>query len=192
MTVPVAEREAEHADARSTASARIARIRHRPAVIVLARAAWIAACTALAFTASAQVTVDAAEGGDLTGYSILMPLLGITAAIGIARRRGDELPIHDRQIDIIIGGMVLVLALSTQWLLAPRYREQYLLLRIDILAALMFILGAAILMFGLRPTGRFWPVWLLMFGVPPLIYRIASVGSTCARFSVRSSLRIRS
>lgn len=135
----------------------------------------IAVCTLGAFWPSILRTVDDLRGGDPLGYIFVMPFLAGVAAFGIARRRGNELPIHDRQIDSIVGGMGLVFALVMQWLLVPRYEEQFSLLRIDLLVCLLFIVSSAVLMFGLRPVGRFWPVWLMLAVIAPLPYRMMVV-----------------
>lgn len=135
----------------------------------------IGVCALAAFWPSVVRTVDDIRGGDFLGYILVMPFLAAVAAVGIARRREGELPIHDRQIDSLVGGMALVVSLAVQWLLLPRYEEQFGLLRIDLLAWLLFVLGAAILLFGLRPVGRFWPVWLMLLLIAPLPYRMVVV-----------------
>ncbi|QBJ96458.1 hypothetical protein ERC79_11190 [Rhodococcus sp. ABRD24] len=128
-----------------------------------------------AFWPSVVRTAEDLRGGDLLGYIFVMPFLAAVAAIGIARRRTGELPIHDRQIDSIVGGMGMVLAVAVQWLLLPRYAEQFSLLRIDLLSWLLFVVSAAVLLFGLRPVGRFWPVWLMVVVIAPLPYRMVVV-----------------
>lgn len=142
---------------------------------IVARWVLIGVCTVAAYWPSVVRTADDLRGGDLLGYLFVMPFLAVVAAIGIARRRGGELPIHDRQIDSLVGGMVLIVSVAVQWLLLPRYEEQFSLLRIDILSWLLFVVGAAVLLFGLRPVGRFWPVWLMLVLVAPLPYRMAVV-----------------
>lgn len=176
MTIATEDRRAPDGSPGFGLGRRVTAVRQHPLAIALARGAWILVCAALAFWPTAKVTIAAAEGGDLSGYAIIMPLLGIVTVIGIALRRGDELPIHDRQIDSIVGGITMVFAVSVQWLLLPRYADQFLLLRIDFLALLLFLLGASILMYGLRPAGRFWPAWLLMIVVSPLAFRVISIG----------------
>jgi len=135
----------------------------------------IGVCSVAAFWPSVIRTVDDIRGGDFLGYILVMPFLAAVAAIGIARRRVGELPIHDRQIDSLVGGMALLVSVAVQWLLLPRYEEQFSVLRIDLLSWLLFVLGAAVLLFGLRPVGRFWPVWLMLLLVAPLPYRMVVV-----------------
>ncbi|WFR72996.1 hypothetical protein P9209_03890 [Prescottella defluvii] len=142
---------------------------------ILVRWLVIAGCSLAAFWPSVIRTVDDLRGGDLLGYIFVMPFLAAVAAIGIARRRADELPIHDRQIDALVGGIALIVSVAVKWLLLPRYEEQFSLLRIDMLSWLLFVVGAAVLLFGLRPVGRFWPVWLMLLLIAPLPYRMAVV-----------------
>ncbi|CAM3164756.1 Tat pathway signal sequence domain protein [Prescottella defluvii] len=142
---------------------------------ITVRWALIGVCSLGAFWPSVVRTVDDLRGGDLLGYIFVMPFLAAVGAIGIARRRGGELPIHDRQIDSIVGGMGLVVSVAVQWLLLPRYEEQFGLLRIDLLAWLLFVVSSAVLLFGLRPVGRFWPVWLMLVVIAPLPYRMVVV-----------------
>lgn len=175
MTIMTEDRRAPDARDHVPLGKKLTDVRNHPRSIALARVAWILACTLFAFSATAEVTLAGVAGGDLSGYTVLHPALGLVTMIGIALRRGDELPIHDRQIDSIVGGITLIFAVSIQWLLLPRYADQFLLLRIDLLASVIFMLGASILMFGLRPAGRFWPAWLLMLAVSPLAYRLISI-----------------
>lgn len=142
---------------------------------ILARWSVVIVCALAAYWASVIRTVDDLRGGDTLGYLFVAPLLAVVAAIGIARRRSGELPIHDRQIDSIVGGMALTASLAVQGLLLPRYEEQFALLRIDMLSWLLFVIGAVVLLFGLRAAGRFWPVWLMAVLVAPLPYRLMVV-----------------
>lgn len=142
---------------------------------ILLRWLLIGGCSLAAFWPAVVRTVDDLRGGDFLGYILVMPFLAAVAAIGIARRRVGELPIHDRQIDSLVGGMALLVSVAVQWLLLPRYAEQFSVLRIDLLSWLLFVVGAAVLLFGLRPVGRFWPVWLMLLLIAPLPYRMVVV-----------------
>ncbi len=53
--------------------------------------------------------------------------------------------------------MALLVSVAVQWLLLPRYAEQFSVLRIDLLSWLLFVVGAAVLLFGLRPVGGSGP-----------------------------------
>ncbi|MDJ0394073.1 hypothetical protein QMK17_12115 [Rhodococcus sp. G-MC3] len=127
--------------------------------------------------------VDEAADGAITTYIFVLPFLAAVAAQGIARRRSGELPIHDRQTDIIVGGLVLLTAFAIKALWLPRYADQYELVHLDVLAGLVFFLGGTILLFGLRPVGRFWSVWLLLLSLSPLLYRMAAITVGGSRFA---------
>ncbi|WP_157226434.1 hypothetical protein [Gordonia soli] len=121
--------------------------------------------------------------GNLMVYLPLVFVLAGVAALGIALRVGRELPIHDRQADAIVGGLLLIIAVVTQGLLNPRYSNVYLLLHLDLLSLWVFILAGSVLMFGLRPTGRYWQAWVIlltMFPFPPRLLILIFGGSTVA------------
>ncbi|MGW6694742.1 hypothetical protein ACWF62_13315 [Rhodococcus sp. NPDC054953] len=145
----------------------------RPGALATLAARWavIAACLVVGFWASTLRTLpDSAETG-LLGYLTLLPLLGIAMAIGVTRRRHGELPIHDREVDYIVGTIALGASLAISYWLVPRYREEFLLLRLDLLSALVFVFGACVLMFGTRATCRYWPVWVAYLAFTPWGYR---------------------
>ncbi|MFC7959283.1 hypothetical protein [Rhodococcoides kroppenstedtii] len=127
--------------------------------------------------------VTEARGGAVSGYLFVVPLLAVVAGQGIARRRSGELPIHDRQTDVIVGGLVILAALAVQGLWLPRYADQYALLHIDVAAAGIFAVGAAILLFGLRPVGRFWPLMVSLVALSPVLYRTIAVSLGGSRFA---------
>ncbi|MFJ4657753.1 hypothetical protein ACIP5Y_41360 [Nocardia sp. NPDC088792] len=123
----------------------------------------------------AELIEDVQQGSDI-GYVFAIPVLGILAAVGMALRRGAELPIYDRQTDIIVGLLGLLSTAALLGLLVQRYRYEYEVLHLDIVAAPLFLLSMSILLFGLRPVLRFWPVWLLvMLMCLPVLYRYAVI-----------------
>jgi hypothetical protein len=146
-----------------------------PGIRVVLRWILIWATTALAFHASLVGLYREITGGGLVGYVFALPWLALLAMQGIARRRAGELPIHDRQTDLIFGSMGLVLAVLLQGVLVPRYLLEYELLRIDLLAMWVFVVSAAVMLFGLRPVARFTGVWVMLLAVFPLPYHIMVV-----------------
>ena len=82
--------------------------------------------------------------------------------LGVARRKRTELPIHDRQTDVIVGTMGLVLALLLHGVLLQRYALYFNLLRLDLVAMWTFVLSGSIALFGLRPVIRFAWVWVVV------------------------------
>lgn len=139
-------------------------------------------CTIVAYWPSWSRLLAETTRGTVMGYVFVLPFLAIIAAQGLARRRAGELPIHDRQTDNIVGGLGLLFALAIKALWMPRYADQYQLLHLDLLSCLIFVASGSVLLFGLRPVGRFWPVWLLLLALNPLVYRMAAIQMGGTRF----------
>ena len=148
---------------------------HKPVPRTALRCSFIAATTLLAFHESLQSLVATTRAGSLIGYYWLMLLAVAFAAVAVARRQPIELPIYDRQTDIIVGGLVLILAILVQGVLLERYSLYFLLLRIDLFAMEAFVLGSSIVLFGLRPVSRFAWVWVLPLAMVPLTYQITVI-----------------
>ncbi|WP_157556791.1 hypothetical protein [Nocardia acidivorans] len=135
------------------------------------RFAIVLACTTAAFWKLwLELIEDVRQGSDI-GYVFALPVLALFAAIGIALRHRDELPIYDRQSDIIVGLLGLAGTAALEGLLVLRYRYEYEVLHLDLLAAPLFLMSVSILMFGLRPVFRFWPAWLLFLAAFPWVFR---------------------
>jgi hypothetical protein len=143
-------------------------------------------CLVVAFFPTWHRLAQEALDGAITAYVFLLPPLAALAAQGVARRRTAELPIHDRQTDNICGGMGLLVAIAIEGLWLPRYADQYALLHLDVLAGVLFTLSGAILLFGLRPVGRFWSVWVLLLLLTPLTYRMIAIALGGGRFAYGS------
>jgi hypothetical protein len=143
-----------------------------PVYRLILRWAFIASVTVLAFHRSLLDLVETTRAGALNGYVWLVPVAAVLAAIGVAHRNRTELPIHDRQTDVIVGIMGLVLSLLLHAVLLQRYALYFHLLRLDLVALWTFVLSACIAVFGLRPVTRFAWVWVLLLAVFPLPYHI--------------------
>jgi hypothetical protein len=146
-----------------------------PSAQVAARWAFIGILTVVAFWPSLVSLAITTRGGGFNGYLWMVPVAAILAAQGVARRPRTELPIHDRQTDIIVGVMGLVFALLLHGVLLQRYALYFHLLRLDFLAMYMFVLSSAVVLFGLRPVSRFAWVWLLLLFLFVLPYHILVV-----------------
>jgi hypothetical protein len=155
----------------------------RPVSIIFFYWVVLVMCVGIATYPTGKRLAQEASDGAITTYIFVLPFLAAVAAQGIARRRAGELPIHDRQTDNIVGGLALLAAVAIKALWVPRYVEQYQLSHLDVLAGLVFFLGAAILLFGLRPVGRFWSVWLLLLALSPLGYRMVAITAGGSRFA---------
>lgn len=141
-----------------------------PAYRLIGRWTLIMALAGFAFHRSIASLIDTTRQGSIGGYVWTVPMVAILVAITISRRARTELPIHDRQTDIIVGIMGLVLALLIQGVLLPRYDLYFNLLRLDLVAMWLFVASSAVVLFGLRPLMRFVWVWILLLGVFSLPY----------------------
>ncbi len=142
---------------------------------LILRWVFILLVTAVAFHRSLLSLVDTTRQGGMNSYVWVVLVAAALAAIGVARRNRTELPIHDRQTDVIVAIMGLVLALLLHGVLLGRYALYFHLLRLDLLAMWTFVLSACIALFGLRPVTRFGWVWLLLLAVFPLPYHLVVI-----------------
>ncbi|WAL49345.1 archaeosortase/exosortase family protein [Rhodococcus pyridinivorans] len=140
----------------------------------------IVAATLIGYWSTWQQLASEIARGTGGGYVLLVPPFAVLAAEGVTRRRGGELPIHDRQTDCIVGGIVVAMALGMKALLVPRYGTSYQLMHLDVLSAWVFVLGGCVLLFGLRTASRYWPVWAMLLLTSPLVYRavLVQIGGT--------------
>ena len=140
-----------------------------------ARWFFIAVMTAFAFHATLGSLVASTREGSLNGFVWLTPIAAVLAAVGVARRERVELPIHDHQTDVIVGGLGMIVAVMVQWVLLSRYAQTFHLLRIDLIAMWLFLVSASVLLFGLRPVIRFRWVWAIMLLSFPLAYHLSVI-----------------
>ena len=141
-----------------------------PTYRLIKRWTVITVLTGFAFHESFYSVGVTAHDGGLGGFVWTVPTVAVLVAVGVARRHRTELPIHDRQTDIIVGTMCLVLAVLIMTVLLPRYTLYFHLLRLDLLAMWLFVLSCSILLFGLRPVIRFGWVWGMVLLIFPLPY----------------------
>lgn len=150
---------------------------------VSARWVLIIVLMVVAFHRSLLNIAELPQQGSIGGYVWTVFGASVLVAVAIARRKRTELPIHDRQTDIIVGLMGMGLALLIQSVLLPRYALYFLLLRLDLVAAWFFLVSTAVLLFGLRPVIRFSWVWvllLLVFSLPYYLTVVTLGGSNTA------------
>ena len=140
----------------------------------------------IGFHATLVSAVTQSYNGDPLDYLFLLPLWGFVLVLGTHLHRGQELPIHDRQIDWILALAVAGLIVMLDALLRPRLGATAQLVRIDIFALLLFLICGSILLFGLRTTGRYWATWLFLFACSPLLYRFAgaALGGTTKAYGL--------
>ncbi|BAC16938.1 hypothetical protein [Corynebacterium efficiens YS-314] len=105
---------------------------------------------------------------------LLVLLMAAVLFMGLDRTRARALDIHDREVDYIVGCMALIIAITVKTQLLPRFVEWDALLRLDILAILVFVFGASGLLYGMRSTLHFGPGWALLFLYNPPVHLIVS------------------
>ncbi|MEU4311793.1 hypothetical protein [Nocardia sp. NPDC024068] len=131
--------------------------------------------TVLAFRRTlVDIWVGASHGTSI-GYLVVLPLSAMALVLGVRRRGNPVLPIHDRETDVIVGVIGLLIALAVQRLLLPRYAPFYELFHYDVLALVLFVLSGSVLLFGLRATARYRSVWVLLLVVNPVFYRLVAI-----------------
>ncbi|MBJ7340480.1 hypothetical protein [Mycolicibacterium sp.] len=134
----------------------------------------IGTMTTIAFHSSILSLVETTRGGGLGAFVWTVAIVGVLVAVSVSRWPRTELPIHDRQTDIIVGTMGLGLALLIHGVLLARYSYYFHLLRLDLVAMWFFVLSSSIVLFGLRPVGRYAWVWAMMLLLTfPLPYYVA-------------------
>ncbi|MFI5510610.1 hypothetical protein ACIA48_24370 [Mycobacterium sp. NPDC051804] len=135
----------------------------------------ITALTVFAFHRSLANLVAATRGDTLIGFVWTVFAAGLLAAIAVTLQPRTDRPIHDRQTDIIVGVMGLVLSLLLHAVLLDRYAMYFDLLRLDLVAMWLFVLSSTVVLFGIRPLIRYVWVWILLLAVFPLPYQILVV-----------------
>lgn len=154
--------------------------RERTVSLLTWRWAFLTLLTLVAFHQTFLSVADSIRAGSLNGFLALMPIAAVIAGVGVARRERVELPIHDRQTDIIVGLLGLTAAVMVQSVLLPRYALYFHLLRIDIAALWLFVFSSSVILFGLRPVVRFGWVWVMLLLSFPLTAAIHSAASVIA------------
>ncbi|PQE00252.1 hypothetical protein CYL16_11480 [Mycobacterium sp. EPG1] len=163
------------AEAPPAASPPIAGMAGDPTLSRLLRWALIATITVLAFADSLRASLENTRVNGINGYTWIIPASAVLAAGGLARRRPYAARIDDRQTDVIVAVMVLTFAVLVYGVLTPRYADFFWMLRLDLVAMVLFVAGAGILLFGLRAVTRFDPVWAMTILALPLGYHVAVI-----------------
>jgi hypothetical protein len=143
---------------------------------------WVVllALGAVAFHATISSIATQTYNGDPLAYLAMTPIWAVLLVVGTEFKRGNELEIHDRQVDWIVATCLAGLLAMVDGLLQPRLGATAQLVRIDILSLVLFIMIGCILLFGTRSAGRYWATWLFVMACWPLPYRLvgAALGGT--------------
>ena len=182
---PVPEAPVPDAAAPETASA-------EPVIITRTLVRWVVliGLTAFAYWHTLLAVASEIAAHTLLSYFPAALLLCGIAAIGVTVRRGPEPPIYDRQADVIVGLVLLVLATFIQVMLDARLTIVYLTAHVDLVSMWFFLLAGAVLLFGLRPAARYRWVWLLLLSMFPLPYRVLVVTFGATRLAAGIAMLI--
>jgi len=92
-------------------------------------------------------------------YLALVPPIALGLAWVALRREPSPLPIHDRQLDYIVGIALLALAAGVAFLLPDALTARFWIYRLDLLGLPVFAAGVVALFYGLRS------LWALRFPI---------------------------
>ncbi|MEE3853152.1 hypothetical protein VZC37_22635 [Gordonia sp. LSe1-13] len=143
-------------------------------LVLAARWALVLVATGVAFWNTLVAVANEMREQTIITYLPAVVVLVLYAAIGVSWRRGVERPIHDRQTDVIVGVVLLLIAITVK-VLNLRYDDGYLVSHVDLLALWFFVLGCCCLVFGLRPVARYRWVWFLLLMIFPVPYRLEAL-----------------
>jgi len=87
-------------------------------------------------------------------YLGLVPIIALLLAAAMVRPAAGEPPIHDRQVDYILGVPMLLGALSLDIFMPIRMSTLFWLYRVDLLALPLFTAGTITILFGVRTLWR--------------------------------------
>ena len=144
---------------------------HSP-VQATVRWVFILAMTTVAFWSTLSSLVTELRAGTLITYVPAALVLTAMAGYGTSLRFHTELPIYDRQTDVIVGVVLMILSISIDGLMTQRFFNNYLITHVDLLAMWQFVLASAVMLFGLRPVARYRWSWILgLIAMYPIPYR---------------------
>ncbi len=129
-----------------------------PAPAVVRRLPWRAlaliALVALAYHYTFTSLISGLTLQTPLAYLGFVPVLALVIAWVRLSRSAAPLPIHDRQLDYIVGLTLIALAGSILWLM-PTTSAEFWLARLDLVSLPFFVAGTVALLFGTR---RLWAV----------------------------------
>lgn len=143
------------------------RLRRRLVVRLLGVATAVVVCYHLSlWTLVRGLSVDTP-----LAYLGLVPFVAVGLGWFLSRPGGDELDIHDRHLDLIVGIPLVVVALTSLVVLPERMATVYWLYRIDLLTLPLFVAGSIALAFGVRMLWRVRAAVLFLFLAWPVPLR---------------------
>jgi hypothetical protein len=145
---------------------------------------------AVAYAYSLFTLVRSAAGGSPVAVLAVVPLLAVVLAWGRLRREEPPPPIHDRQVDYIVGIGLLLGALALAAMLPGSAGPRFWLARLDLLSLPLFAAGLTVLFYGIRRAWSLrWPLAVLLLAWPiPWMPVIEAAGSGAVAAAVLAVL----
>jgi exosortase/archaeosortase family protein len=151
---------------------------------VRARAAWLTrtnlqlavrptlavAAIVTAYHTSIATLIDGLSLDTPLAHLALVPAIALLLAFIHGRPKVNEPPIHDRQLDWILGLPLVVGALAMNFLLPARLSTMFWVWRVDLLSLPFFVAGVVSLLFGVRTLWRIRAAVLFLFLAWPWPY----------------------
>lgn len=151
---------------------RAARVSRRQSRAVVLRTVALVSLVAVAFHYSLRAVLRTLGADSPLAYLGLVPVVALVFAIALARPRPDELDVHDRYLDLIVGLPALFVPIVAMVVLPTRMSTFFWLWRIDLLLLPLFVVGAVALLFGSRTLLRVKPAIAFLLLAWPVPFRL--------------------
>jgi Transmembrane exosortase (Exosortase_EpsH) len=142
------------------------------------RALILVGATASAYKYSLATLYLGVARDRMLAYPALVPPLAVGLALVINKRPRCERPIHDRQLDYILGVPLVLVALFLVAVLPSHLSTSYWLWRLDLLSLPLFAAGGIAILFGTRALGRMGLPLAFLVLAWPFPYRLFSQFTT--------------
>jgi exosortase/archaeosortase family protein len=152
--------------ARAASTGVLARIDLRLAI----RPALALATIVVAYHTSISTLVEGLSLDTPLAHLALVPMIALLLAVIHGKPKPNEPPIHDRQLDWILGLPLVVGALAMNLLLPARLSTMFWVWRVDLLSLPFFVAGVVSLLFGVRTLWRIRAAVLFLFLAWPWPY----------------------
>ncbi len=125
------------------------------------RAAVLVAAVCIAFHFSLETLASGLSAQTPLGFLALVPVIALLVGASSFVTNPRLRPIHDRQLDWIVGAGLLAAAATIELLLPSAYSADFWLSRLDLLGLPFFVAGLIALLYGVR---RLWALrWAVLF-----------------------------
>ena len=125
----------------------------RRAIAIPSRAVAVLVVAGVAYNYSLVTLLRGVSLQTPLAYLALVPVIALLLAWVRLRRGGAGLPIHDRQVDYIVGLGLILVAAGVSLLVPSALGTRFWLYRIDLLTLPFFVGGMVALVYGVR---RLW------------------------------------